>query len=81
MTIRLIPDWRKAWKFGSIQFLAVGGACQLTLVTLPAKVAEHTPEWIMQSLSIGGVACVFLAGLARVTKKEKPDVPKSPTTN
>lgn len=81
MTIRLIPNWHRAWKFGSMQFLAVGGAAQLTVMAIPAKVAEHMPEVVMQTLSTLGVACIFLAMFARVTKKEKPDEPQSPTTN
>lgn len=72
---RLADDAYRAWTFGSIRFIALGATCQTVVVTCPAQVAQHVPEWFWQGLSIFSVFCMIAAGVSRVTvKKDDPDV-------
>lgn len=77
LRIRLTDDWKQSWRWSSMRFLALGAACQTVVVTCPAQVAQHVPEWVWQWLSVFSVVCMLLAAAGRVTKMEKPDVPES----
>lgn len=58
-----------------MRFLALGAVCQGTVITCPAQIAQHVPEWVWQGLSEFSVFCMFAAGVARITTpQEKPDV-------
>ena len=72
---RLVDDAHEAWKWGSMRFLALGGACELAVKTTPDKVAQYAPSWLMSSLSTVAIVCLVLAGVSRVTVKDgAPDV-------
>lgn len=73
MGLRLIDDWHRAWKWSSIRFLALGASCQTVVVTCPAQVAQHVPEWVWQGLSIFSLICMVAAAAGRVTTVEKPN--------
>lgn len=64
---RLADDAHKAWTFGSVRFLMLGGTCQTAVVTCPAAVAQHVPEWVWQGLSMFSLFCMMAAGYCRVT--------------
>src|SRR4051812_37635827 len=78
MRLRLIEDWHRSWRWSSMRFLALGGAAQVALIGAPGRVLDHTPEWVLQSLSVLSLACVLLAAAGRVTVLEQPNEPKSP---
>jgi xanthine/uracil permease len=71
--LRLINDWRQAHKWSSMRFLAVSAALQASLQA-PAYVTQYLPQWVLQGASTASFACLFLAGLGRITKLEKNDV-------
>lgn len=72
---RLVDDAHIAWTWGSMRFLALGATCQTVVVTCPATVAQHVPEWVWQGLSSFSVFCMIAAGFCRVTtKQETPNV-------
>lgn len=64
---RLADDAHKAWSYGSVRFLALGGTVQTAVVTCPAQVAQHVPEWIWQAMSTFSLFCIVAAGYYRVT--------------
>lgn len=70
---RLSDDAHKAWTFGSMRFLALGGTIQTAVVTCPAAVAQHVPEWIWQAMSTFSLFCMVAAAYCRVTVKQEPD--------
>lgn len=72
---QLTDDAHLAWKWGSMRFLALGGACELAVKTTPDKVAQYAPGWLMSSLSTVAIVCLVLAGVARVTTTEKTNEP------
>jgi hypothetical protein len=51
LRLRVITDWRHAWKWSSMRFLALGGVIQGAIITTPDAVKEHVPEWVMQGMS------------------------------
>jgi len=73
MRLKLVDDWRHAWRWSSMRFLGLGGTIQLAIVAAPDKVTEHVPEWVMQGLSTFALACIVLAGAGRMTKVETKD--------
>ena len=72
--IRLVDDWKQAHRWSSMRFLAIGGAAQLALATVPQRVLDYAPGWALQALSVTSLACVFLAGVGRLTNVEKVNV-------
>ncbi len=58
--MRLIPDWRDAWRWFSVQALAVLALLPVVWPTLPPQVHAWVPEewrpWIIVALAIGGIA-------------------------
>ncbi len=76
---RLADDAHEAWRFGSMRFMALGGVCQTVVVTCPAAVAQHVPEWAWQGLSILSVICMICAGISRVTVKDDHHEPSQPS--
>lgn len=73
--LRLIDGWHRAWRWSSIRFLAAGATIQGVVVTCPAAVSQHVPEWVWQVLSCFALACMIAAGLGRVTTTEPSNVP------
>ena len=57
-----------------MRFLALGSACQGVVITCPAQVAQHVPEWVWQTLSCFALACMLAAGVGRITTTEPPNV-------
>lgn len=74
LRLRVITDWRHAWKWSSMRFLALGGVIQGAIITTPDAVKEHVPEWVMQGMSCFALFCVIAAGVGRITTVEKADV-------
>lgn len=79
--MRLIDDWKKAWRFSSLRFLAAGAAVQTVVVTCPAQVAQHVPEWLWQGLSMFSLGCMIAATLGRITTTEPPNGVQPPKPN
>lgn len=70
--MRLIDDWHRAWRWSSMRCIALGAVTQTTVVTCPAQVAQHVPEWVWQGLSIFSLFCILAAGASRITTTEPP---------
>lgn len=58
--MRLIPEWRKAWRMFSMQALALIAALPLVWAELPPEITAMVPAswrpWIMAALALGGMA-------------------------
>lgn len=58
--MRLVPDWRQAWKWFSVQILAIIMVLPVVWVGLPADVKAWVPQsWqipILVLLGAGGIA-------------------------
>jgi hypothetical protein len=74
--LKLVWDWRDAWKWASIQVAAVSGALQLAIVSFPDTMRQYLPDWLTHWVAI---FCFAAIAVARVTAtKEQPDVLHKP---
>ncbi len=57
--MHLIPDWRQAWRWFSVQALALLVALPLVWVSLPADAKAFLPDsfepWVLVLVAIGGL--------------------------
>lgn len=60
----LVPDWRGAWRWFSVQALVVLAALPLVWSTLPADLRAFLPDgwepYILLVVAIGGLAGRFI---------------------
>lgn len=56
----LVPDWRSAWRWFSVQALAIIALLPIVWPTLPPQVHQWVPEewrpYIVVALAVGGLA-------------------------
>lgn len=75
MKLRLIDDWKRAWKFASVQFNVVG--IVLMLIEIANQTWQSLPPQLQQNIPHASkIALVFFAlgTVGRLFKiKEKPD--------
>lgn len=50
--MRLIPDWHKAWRWFSVQFITAAAATQVALISFPDSLKAYIPESWMHALAI-----------------------------
>ncbi len=82
-TWHFVADARQWWKWHSIQLIAAGGACQAAVIAADTTgMAQHIQPIVLTVLSDFSLACIVLAGIARVTAqpklKETSDEPVKP---
>lgn len=73
MQLRLIPDWKQAWRWSSVRFLAIGGVMQGSLLAFPAQLQQYLPPWLLSGLAEFALFCVIAGGVGRITTTEKPN--------
>lgn len=76
--MKLIPGWKRAWKFASVQWSVVGILCSTveiasqTWQSLPPSIAEKIPNSSQIALTL-----FILVLVGRLIKfKDKPDGPE-----
>jgi hypothetical protein len=67
----LIPEWRTAWKFWSVQAMAALAGLPLAYMALPADWQAAIPD----SWKAGAVGVVLLAGIVGRVIDQKPKAP------
>ncbi len=64
----LIEEWRGAWRWFSLQAMALTAALQAGWAALPDDLKSHVPERLVTAISIG----LLLLGIAgRLVKQER----------
>jgi len=57
--MRLVPDWRSAWRWFSVQSLAIIALIPVVWPALPPEAHEWIPPswrpWIVFALALGGI--------------------------
>lgn len=57
--MRFVPDWRRAWRWFSVQCLAVLALLPIVWTSLPAEAHEWVPvgwrPWIVVGLAVAGI--------------------------
>lgn len=64
--MNLIPDWRRAWRFFSVQAMAWATAIQVTWMSIPEAMRTTLPETIVHWVT---VMLLVLGILGRVVKQ------------
>lgn len=73
--IKVIPNWKRAWKFASVQWSVVGILCSTVEIAsqtwqlLPPSIAERIPNSPQIALTL--FVLVLVGRLIKI--KEKPD--------
>lgn len=76
LRLRLIDDWKRAWRWSSVRLLAIAVAVQTTLLAFPLK--DYVPQWIISTLATAALLITLAAGLGRITTTEPANEPQSP---
>jgi hypothetical protein len=50
--MRLVTDWRSAWKWFSVQFVAAAGTVQLSVLAFPDTMRQYLPDWLTHLLAV-----------------------------
>lgn len=64
---KLIWNWKSAWKWASVQFIALGAAVQLALLAFPADLRAYLPDWATHGVVL---FCFGAAAYGRVTTRD-----------
>ena len=58
--MRLIPDWRKCWRYYSTQALVALAALPLVWASIPVEVQMMVPDawrpWLLSAMALAGIA-------------------------
>jgi len=66
--MKLVPNWKSAWKWFSVQFVAAAGAIQLSVLAFPETVRAWLPDWLTHVLA---VLLLLAAALGRLVEQKK----------
>ncbi len=50
--MKLVANWKFAWKWFSVQFVAAAGAVQLSLLAFPDGMRAWLPDWMTHLLAV-----------------------------
>jgi hypothetical protein len=50
--MKLVADWKSAWTWFSVQFVAAAGAVQLSLLAFPDEVRAWLPDWLTHLMAM-----------------------------
>lgn len=66
--MRLVEEWKGAWRWFSVQAMAASVAVQAAWVALPDDLKQHLPQKLVAALSLG----FLLVGIAgRLIRQER----------
>jgi len=66
--MKLVANWKSAWKWFSVQFGAAAGAIQLSVLAFPETVRAWLPDWLTHVLA---VLLLLAAALGRLVEQKK----------
>ncbi len=61
--MRLVDDWKSAWKWLSVQFVAAAGSVQLAVLAFPDTLRQYLPDWVTHLVAVGLLAAAVLGRL------------------
>ncbi len=61
--LKLIADWHQAWRWLSVQFIAVAAALQASLLIFPDAIRTYIPDTCMHAIAIVLLAAAVLGRL------------------
>ena len=66
--MKLVANWKSAWKWFSVQFVAAAGAVQLSVLAFPDTVRAWLPDWLTHVLA---VLLLLAAALGRLVEQKE----------
>ncbi len=66
--MRLVDEWRTAWRWFSLQAMALVVAVQGAWAAIPDDLRQHFPTWLVTAVSVG-LLLVRIGG--RLVKQQK----------
>lgn len=67
---RFVDDWRSAWRWFSVQLVALAATVQLSVLAFPAEMREWLGDEITHWLAVG---LLIAAILGRLIDQKKPE--------
>jgi hypothetical protein len=65
----LVEEWRSAWRWFSLQAMALTAAIQAAWAAMPDDIKSHFPEKLVMAVSVG----LLLLGIGgRLVRQERP---------
>lgn len=68
--MRLVEEWKDAWRWFSVQAMAGAAVVQAAWVGLPDDLKAHLPAWLVTALSLGLLAAGLCGRLLHQEKKQ-----------
>ena len=72
---RLVPDWKRAWRWLSVQSMSAALAVQITWASLDADMRSTIPRIVVGGLTVG---LLVLGLIGRLIKQKDPITPLTP---
>ena len=66
--MKFVSNWKSAWKWLSVQFVAAAGAVQLSVLAFPDSMRAWLPDWLTHVLAI---VLLLAAVLGRLVDQNK----------
>ena len=66
--MKLIPEWRKAWRMVSVQAMALAATIQAAWIALPPDMIAQVPQDIARGVTL---ALLGLGVVGRLVKQDK----------
>ena len=71
----LVPDWKRAWRWLSVQSMGLALTIQLTWASLDADMRSTIPRIVVGGLTVG---LLVLGIIGRLIKQKDPITPLTP---
>lgn len=68
--LKIVPDWRSAWRWFSVQLVALAATVQLSILAFPFEIRAWLGDDITHWLA---VVLLFAAILGRLIDQKKPE--------
>ena len=68
--MKLVENWKSAWKWFSVQLVAIAGSVQLAVLAFPDELKGWLPDWLTHALALG-LLCAAVFG--RLIDQSKAD--------
>lgn len=69
--MKLVPNWRRAWRWISVQAMVVAGAIQGSWIFIPQDMKASIPQDIVQAVTVALLAFGVAGRLVDQSPKDK----------
>lgn len=73
MTMKLVSDWKQAWRWSSVHAMTAAAAVQGAWLALPDDIKQHVPAIVATGVTIGLLLLGVIGRLRDQTPKHATD--------